>query len=49
MDTHKVDGMCSHTSMDAYIWRDGVVQVMYEVLWKKLGKVIGRLGKLVEL
>jgi hypothetical protein len=28
---------------------DGVVQIVYEVLCKKLGKIIERLGILVEL
>jgi hypothetical protein len=30
------------------LW-DGVVQVMYEVLWKKLRNIIKRLGRLIEL
>jgi hypothetical protein len=29
--------------------RDEVVQVVYEVLWKKLEKIIERLGRLVKL
>jgi hypothetical protein len=41
-------GVCSH--IEGYLQlRDGVIQVVFKVLWKKLGKIIKRLGKLVEL
>ncbi len=49
MDTHKVDGMCAHTSKDVLQLKDGVIKVVYEMLCKKLGKIIERLEKLVEL
>jgi hypothetical protein len=29
--------------------KDVVVQITFEVLWKKMGKIIKRLGKWVEL
>jgi hypothetical protein len=29
--------------------KDGVVQVAFEVLWKKLGNIIERLEKVVEM
>jgi hypothetical protein len=29
--------------------KDVVIQVMFEMLWKKMGKIIERLGKLIEL
>jgi len=43
-----LDGMCAHALNDTYK-RDGVVQIVFKALWKKLGKIIERLGKLVEL
>jgi hypothetical protein len=43
-----LDGMCAHALNDTYK-RDGVVQIVVKALWKKLGKIIERLGKLVEL
>ncbi len=38
----------THIKRCLQLW-DGVVQVMYKVLWKKLGNIIERLGKLIEL
>jgi len=60
VDTWKVDGMCSHASKDTYNVEycanlvDNVelvllVQVIFEMLWKRLGMLIKRLGRLVEL
>jgi hypothetical protein len=40
---------CVHTHRRMLTIEDGVVQIMYEVLCKKLGKIIERLKKLVEL
>ncbi len=49
MDTHGVEGMCAHTLNGYLQLKDGVVQFVFEVLWKQLGKIIERLGRLVEL
>jgi hypothetical protein len=49
MDTHGVEGMCAH-ALNGYLQlKDGVVQIVFEALWKKLGKIIERLGRSVEL
>jgi hypothetical protein len=41
-------GVCTY--IEGYLQlKDGVVQVVFKVLWKKIGKKIKRLGKLVEL
>ncbi len=49
MDTHEVEGMCAHALKGYLQLKDGVVQIVFEMLWKKLGKIIKRLGRLVEL
>jgi hypothetical protein len=60
VDTRKVDGMCAHASKDTYNVEycanliDNVelvmlVQVIFKMLWKRLGKLIKSLGRLVEL
>jgi len=49
MDTHGVEGMCAHTLNGYLQLKDRVVQILLEVLWKKLGKIIERLGRSVEL
>jgi hypothetical protein len=41
--------MCAHTFEGCLQLKDVVVQTTYEVLWKKLEKVIEKLGKLIEL
>jgi hypothetical protein len=35
MDTHKVDGMCAHTSKDTSIDGCGKIQVVFKAKWKK--------------
>jgi hypothetical protein len=43
MDTHKVDGMCAHTSKCTHIkgylqLKDVVIQVVFKAKWKKTGE-----------
>jgi hypothetical protein len=41
---------CVHTHIKGCLHlKDGVIQVMYEMLWKNLEKIIERLGRLIEL
>jgi len=40
---------CVHKHKKKLQLKDGVVKVVFEVLWKNLGKIIERLGRLVEL
>jgi len=48
VDTHRVNGMCAHIGGGLQL-KDVIVQVAFEALWKKLGKIIKRLGRLVKL
>ncbi len=39
---------CAHTHVEWYLQlRDGVIQIAYKMLWKKLGKIIERLGRFI--
>ncbi len=40
---------CVHTHRRMLAVKDEVVQVVYEMLWKKLEKIIERLGRIVKL
>jgi hypothetical protein len=48
MDTHGVEGMCAHASRGYLQLKDGVIQIVFKMLWKKIGKIIERLGRLVK-
>jgi hypothetical protein len=49
MDTHGIKGMCAHALRGYFQLKDGVIQIVFEVMWKKLGKIIERLERPVEL
>jgi hypothetical protein len=47
VDTHRGD-VCTH--IEGYLQlRDGVVQIMFETLWKRLKKLVENLRRFVEL
>jgi len=48
VDTHRVNGMCAHIGGGPQL-KDVIVRVASEALWRKLGKIIKRLGRLVKL
>jgi hypothetical protein len=48
MDTHKINGMCACIKGYPQL-KDVVIQIMFKTMWRKLGKIIKRLKRLIEL
>jgi hypothetical protein len=45
VDTHKVNGMCAHALKNTWKLKDEVIQVTFEVRWKKTWKTNQKVRK----
>jgi hypothetical protein len=49
VDTHRVYGMYAHTSKVGVQLKDVIVRAMFEIMWKKLRKIIKRIKRPIEV